>query len=316
MYLIEVVLDTLVNDDDHDTTESTEDLGEETLVQSVETLVLHDLASTVDTILVQTVSGGLLGLQHETTTDGVEGVVEGEDSGTSSGGDDDGGAETLQSLVLGVGVQTHDGTVQTELTSTVDEGTSNGDGGTTVQTGNTLFLDGLGETVVDTVELTLTGLQIRGKTGTSEIHGVAHNHGSSTSQTTSHQVVDQVHHELGVLVLLGEDGLEEVVEGEGGTLLGSVTQAVHEVTTPESSHTLFSSDALEAVTDASVRLDLTGDDLGVGVHGLHQNLDTLHGGHDGLGDGTNGTSQSKIANELVSLLFSHGCYKTNENERS
>ena len=270
----------------------------------------------MDTRLVETVGGGLLGLQHETTTDGVEGVVEGEDSGTSSGGDDDGRAETLQSLVLGVGVQTHDGTVQTELTGTVDEGTSNGDGGTTVQTGETLLLDGLGETVVDTVELTLTGLQIGGKTSTGEIHGVADNHSGSTTHTTSHQVVEQVHEELGVLVLLGEDGLEEVVEGKGGTLLGSVTQAVNKVTAPEGGDTLLGGHTPEAVSNTGVRLNLTGDNGGVGVHGLHQNLDTLHRGHDGLGDGTNGTTKGEIANKLVSLLVSHDCLCERTNERS
>jgi len=304
--LTQIIFNTFVDDNDHNTTETTEDLREEALVHTGQTFLLHDLSGAVDTVLVQAVSGGLLGLQHETTTNGIEGVVEGEDSGTGSSGDDDSGSETDETLVLGVGVQTHDGSIQTELTSTVNEGTSNGDSGTTVQTLETLLLDGLGEAVPDTVELTLTGLQVRGQTGTGEIHRVAHNHSGSTTQTTSHKIVQEEHGELLVLVLLGEDGLEKVVEGEGGTLLGGITQAVHEVTTPESSNTLLGGDTPEAVANTSVRLDLARDDLGVGVHGLHQNFDTLHRGHDGLGDGSDDTSQEEITDELVSLLIRHG----------
>jgi hypothetical protein len=92
--------------------------------------------------------------------------------------------------------------------------------------------------------------------------------------------------------------VDEVVEGEGGTLLGSVAEAVHEVTTPEGLHALVGTNAVEAVAHTLVWLDLSADDVGVGVHGLEEELDALDGGHDGLGDGANATADEEIGGEL------------------
>ena len=250
-YLVhtEVVLEAVVQDDDHDTTETTEDLGEGTLVHTGETLGGHDLAGAVDTRLVLALLLGQVRLEHHAAAHGVERVVERQDDGTGNGTNDDGRDETLDSLVLLVGVEAHDGSVKTELTSTVHEGTGNGDSGTTVQADNTLLLDGLGEAVEDAVELTLASGKIRSKAGTGVVERVADDHSGTSTETTSEQVGGEELGELSVLVVLREQTLEEVVERQSGTLLGSVSEAVHEVTTPEGADTLLGSNTAEAVDD-------------------------------------------------------------------
>jgi hypothetical protein len=260
---------------------------------------LEDGFEAVNGTLVEAVGDGLFGLEHHTTADGVEGVVEGHDDGTGSGDSDEGGDGSEGTLVLLVGVQVLDLGEASELTSTVDEGTNDGDGPAGVETSDTLGLDGGGDAVTNSGELGLAGTDVGGEAGTGEIEGVADGVGDGTSAATGGELGAEGLPEVGLGVVLGEDlVVDEIVEGEGGTLLGSITEAVDEVTSPEGFNTLFGGDTLEAVKDTIEALDLSADDIRVGVHSLEEELDTFDGGHGGLGDGTSGTSEDEILSEL------------------
>ena len=67
------------------------------------------------------------------------------------------------------------------------------------------------------------------------------------------------------MVILGEDLVQVVVEGERRPLLRRVAQAVDEVSTPEGSDTLLGGHSAERLTNAGVALDLAADDVRVGV---------------------------------------------------
>ena len=243
-------LQAVVEDDDHDSAETTEDLGERTLVHTGHTLGGEHLAGAVDTRLVLALLLGQVRLEHHAAAHGVERVVERQDDRTGQGTNDDGRDETLDALVLLVRVEAHDGSEETELSSTVHERTGDGHSGTTVQTDDTLLLDSLGQAVHDAVELALTGGKVGSKASTGVVKRVADDHGGTSTETTGQQVGTEVLGELLVLVVLGEQVLEEIVEGKSGTLLGSVAKAVHKVATPEGTDTLLSADAGEAVHDA------------------------------------------------------------------
>jgi hypothetical protein len=297
---IEDNLNAVISDDDDGATNTTEEFGDETLVETLGTFLLEDGGEAVDGTLVEALGDGLLGLEHHTTADGVEGVVEGHDDGTGGGDSDEGGDSAEDTLVLLVGVEVLDLGEAAELTSTVDEGASDGDGPAGVETGDTLGLDGGHDAVQDAVELGLAGADVGGEAGAGEVEGVADGVGDGAGETASDELGGEGLPELGLGVVLGEDlVVDEIVEGEGGTLLGSVAEAVDEVTTPEGADTLLGGDTLQAVHDTVVALDLSADDIRVGVHGLEEELDTLDGGHGGLGDGTSSTTDDEILEELL-----------------
>ena len=87
------------------------------------------------------------------------------------------------------------------------------------------------------------------------------------------------------LGVLREGALDAILEGEVERLGGEVADDVGHVTAPEGAEALLRGDAGEAVDDAGVAGDLAGDDLGVGILGLDEELDALDGGGRGLGDG-------------------------------
>jgi hypothetical protein len=297
---VEDNLDTVISDDDDGTADTTEEFGDDTLVETLGAFLLEDGGEAVDGALVEALGDGLLGLEHHTTADGVEGVVEGHDDGTGGGDGDEGGGGTEDTLVLLVGVEVLDLGEAAELTGTVDEGASDGDGPAGVEAGDTLGLDGGHDAVHDAVELGLAGADVGGEAGAGEVEGVADGVGDGTGEATGEELGGEGLPELGLGVVLGEDlVVDEIVEGEGGTLLGSVAEAVDEVTTPEGADTLLGGDTLQAVHDTVVALDLSADDIGVGVHGLEEELDTLDGGHGGLGDGTGDATDDEILEELL-----------------
>jgi len=296
-------LDTVVCDNDDHTAETTENFWENTLEHTGHAFVSHDFASAVDTGLVCALFLGDVRLKHHTTTDSVEWVVEWKNHGTSNGTNQKSGKDTNDAFVIFVWVEAHDGSVKSKLASTVHEGTCDGNGGTTVQTGETLLGHGLGEAVHNAVELSLSSAEVRSKTGSCEVKRVADNHCSSTTETSRKKVVNEVFSELLVLVDLWEKSIEEVVESKSGTLLRSVTEAVDQVTAPESADALLSSDTTEAVHNTSVWLDFSGDDPWVGVHGLHQDLHTFHRRHNSLGQSTNATTDNHVLQEGLLLLL-------------
>jgi hypothetical protein len=297
---VEDNLDAVISDDDERATNTTEEFGDEALVETLGAFLLEDGGEAVDGALVEALGDGLLGLKHHTTADGVEGIVEGHDDGTGGGDGDERRGGTEDTLVLLVGVEVLDLGEAAELTGTVDEGASDGDGPAGVETGDTLGLDCGHDAIHDAVELGLAGTDVGSETGAGEVEGVTDGVGDGTRETTSDELGSEGLPELGLGVVLGEDlVVDEIVEGKGGTLLGSIAEAVDEVTAPEGADTLFGGDTLQAVHDTVITLDLSADDIGVGIHGLEEELDALDGGHGGLGDGAGGTADDEILEELL-----------------
>merc|ERR1719150_2901578 len=202
--VIHVIFQSLVAHDNHNSTEASENFREQSLVHTLETFLLEDLDTAVNTGFVGSLSSRFLGLKHESSSNGVEWVVEWKDDCSGGGGDDDSRHESLDSGVALVRVQSHDGSVQTKLSCPVHESSCNRNCSTTVQTPESLLLDGLGKAVEKSVELSFSGSEVTGKTSTGEVKRVADNHGSGTTKTTSHQVVEHVFHEFFIFVCFGE----------------------------------------------------------------------------------------------------------------
>merc|ERR1712167_338743 len=90
--------------------------------------------------------------------------------------------------------------------------------------------------------------------------------------------------EVGLRAVLGEELLDAVLERQVEGLGREVTNDVRQVTTPERSKALLGQDAAEAVADAGVPRHLAGHDAGVGILRLNDELHTLDGSGERLGD--------------------------------
>ena len=201
--------------------------------------------------------------------------------------------------VLLVGVHSREGIKETEVNSTVGDDTNNGNTDTVVQSSHTSRGDGLFDAVGKAVELLLSTSDIGGETCTSVVKGVNDGEGSGSSKTTRGHVDSEELGKLGVLVCLGEEGLNSVLEGEVEGLGGEITDDVGEVSTPEGANALLAGYTGEAVNDAGVTGDLSGDNFGVGILGLDEELDTLDGGGAGLGHGSGDTAGKEVYYEIA-----------------
>ena len=67
---------------------------------------------------------------------------------------------------------------------------------------------------------------------------------------------------------------------------------------PEGTDSLLGGDAAEAVDDAGVAFDLTGDNLGVSILRLDKELDALDGGSAGLGDSAGDAARKEVHEEI------------------
>ena len=259
-------------------TNGTQGIGTGSLEQGTNTFVGHNLGEAVHGALVHPFFLGLFRLHLQTTTDSIKGVggVTGRD-GRSLGADKLGGGTVEAVFVLLVRVVTREGVEQTKVDTTVRNDTNNGHTNTIVKGRNTTTLDGLDKTVKETIELLLSTTDIRSQTSTGVIEGVHNHQRSGTSQTTRSHVDGKELAEFSLLVSLGEQGLDGVLKGKVEGLCGEVTDNVGQVTTPESTNTLFAGHTDKAVHDTSVSGHLSTDNLGVGILGLDQKLDTLNG---------------------------------------
>ena len=225
----------------------------------------------------------------------------GGDSGNLGG--EETGDESHESHILLVGVESHDGVEQTELETTVDNDTGNGGTETIVDGSGSLVGSGLTEAIEDTVEGLFFTTDIGSETCSGEIEGVADAEGESSSETSRGEVDSEEAPELGLGVVLGEHSLEGILEGQVEGLLGEVSHNVGTVSSPEGGETLLGSDASEAVSHALVSLDLSGDDLGVSILSLDEELDTLDGSGKSLGNSTNGTTDGEVKEPGLSHII-------------
>lgn len=290
-----------VENKDKGSSDGTESVSTSSLEQSSCTFLPDDLLEAVNGSTVNPFLLGLLRLHLKPTADGVEWVrdVSGA-NGRSLGADKLGGCAEETVLILLVRVVSRKGIEKSKVGSTVRDDTGNGNSNTVVKTSDTRALDGLGDTVNETVELLLAGTDIGSKSGTGVIERVDNEQRSGSGQTTRGHVDAEEGDEVLVLVNLGENSLDGILEGKVESLGGEVSDDVGQVSTPESSNSLLGSDTGEAVNNTSVSGNLSRHNLGVGILSLDQKLDTLNGGGGGLGDGTGHTSGQKVDDEISS----------------
>ena len=191
---------------------------------------------------------------HHATTDCINGV------GSETGSNSDNVTDNESSSDTRVGrKERHDRIVETKVETTVDEDTDKGDVETTVETLDTIALEGLLVNIEESIELTLAialgGLEIIGKTSTGVVERVHEGKGTSTSKTATGNVLGKLQG-IGIILcnLEGGDGLNLALEGKVESLGGEVSEAVGEVGSPEGSKTLVSHDPASAIHNASKRL--------------------------------------------------------------
>ena len=283
------------------TASSSEDVGESSLEESTTTFVKIDSLEAVHSALVHFLLTA--GVHHESTTDGIKRV--GSDASTDSD-DLSEGPHGEDVGLLGIGEENGlTGVEHTEIGGAISDNTDDRDTETSVETLRAVLLSDLHEAVDETTELTVTtGADIGGKTGTSEIERVDDTEGCSTGSTTRGAVTEEEFDGLGLGVVRVEPLLVQILEGEVEGLSGEVPDDVGQVTSPEGSDTLLLDDSLEAVTNTVV--SILRFDSGRGILYLEEELDSLDGSDNRLGDGSGYTAHHKVNNERLLLrTFRH-----------
>mmetsp|Transcript_20736 Transcript_20736/g.60308 ORF Transcript_20736/g.60308 Transcript_20736/m.60308 type:complete len:319 (-) Transcript_20736:82-1038(-) len=291
-----------VEHEHHRSTNRTEGVGTSTLKKGSGALLLHNLAEAVSGALVHPLGLRLLRLHLKTTTDSVKGVrsitgTDGRGLGTSELG-----CRTDEAiLILLVGVVSGEGVEQAEVHTTVRNDTDNRNTNSVVKSTNTRRRNSLLQTVKKAVELCLTSPDVRGETSTGVVKGVNNTQGARSGHATRCHVDQEKLSEFGLLVSLGEHGLNSVLEGEVERLGGEIPDDVGQVSTPKGIDTLLLCDAGEAVNNSGVTGDLAGDNLRVGILGLDEELHALDGGGAGLGDSTRSAARKEVNHEVTHL---------------
>ena len=138
----------------------------------------------------------------------------------------------------------------------------------------------LGEAVDETVELAIRALANVGtEAGAREVKGVDDEEGGGAGESARGHVDTEPRPELLLLVVLGEDALEEILEGEVESLGREVADDVREVAAPQCVDALLLRHSCEGVRDALVPRHLAGGDPRVGILGLDDQLDALCSPH-------------------------------------
>lgn len=277
------------------TTSTTQDVGESALEEGRRSFLLGDLDPAVEGVLVHDIGLGTTGLHHHTSSDGIEWI--GDDTGGCGYNLSDGPRDEDRG-VLRVWQHSLGSIEATEVGSTIDDNTLDRHVEATVQTDHTVRLDGLLQTIDQTVVLTLGSgtADISAQSGTGEVKWVDEAQRGGTSGTTGSEVTQEVAPELCVLVdATQEDLFVHILEGEVQRLGWEVPDHVGKVTSPESSEALFFGDANKAIDDTFVLL-VDGNLLGGSLH-LEQQLDALDRGDGSLGHGSGDTSGQEILGE-------------------
>jgi hypothetical protein len=304
---VEPRLDLSVEYEHEGTTCAAEYVGEGTLEEGTGALLSGDLSDAVHGASVLDIGTSAARLHHQSSANGVKRV--GDD--TSADGDDLGESEECDgACLLHVGEEDGFTSVEaTEVRGTVGNDTDDGDTETLVETLGTISGSYFLEAVNETVELTsLAGADVSSESGTGEVERVDHTEGSGTSGTTGGAVTNEELYLLGLGIEGAEDLLVDILEGEVKGLSGEISDDVGSVSSPESSETLFVVDARKAITNTGVLLHVggwglasLGSLLAHGVLDLKEELDTLDGGDDGLGDGGGDTTDHEIGEEALVL---------------
>lgn len=158
--------------------------------------------------------------------------------------------------------------VATEIQSSVGDDSTYRDREALVKAKETIGLVNLGQTVEETVELSLSLANIGGETGTGEVQGVDEAEGCSASGTTRCEVTKEKLETIGLGVVGAKVFLKGILEGKVKGLGREITDHIGEITTVKSANTLSFHHTSEAVTDTSVAGDFSGLNFRVSVLSL------------------------------------------------
>merc|ERR1719284_1903648 len=248
-------------------------------------------------LVLDTATGG----HHHTSSDGVNGV--GHQS--SSDGHTPTKEEGEGNIGSGSKKKGLQGIKKTEVHSTVDEDTDSRDGEASVETLDTVGLEGLGVDIDETIELSLASLALGviGQPGSGVVKRVDEEEGHGSSHTTRQDVHGEL---LGLAGILGggEGDLDGVLEGKVQSLGWEVSEHIGQVSSPEGVDSLSLEHSGGAVNDTSVRLVKTSllDHL---ILVLDQELDSLNWSGSSLGDSSSNTSKHEVLNKSKLLLVTH-----------
>ena len=187
---------------------TTENVGTSTLEERLGALLGNDLGTSIEHGLVVNRSTGS---HHHTTTDGIQWIGSQTSTNGNTPSETEGGKEgTLEGANkddrLWKCIRTYNGldnkqemlterVVDTEVETTVDDDTDDRRDEASVETGNTVRLEGLAVDIDETVELaissTLGGLGVVRETGTSVVERVDEEQGRSTSSTTRGDIASE-----------------------------------------------------------------------------------------------------------------------------
>lgn len=279
----EVGLDLVVENEHKGTTGSSDDVREGSLEESLGSLLFKDLGKAIHCACVLNVATLLARLHHQSSADGIKGVRD------DTGGNGNELSETPDGEEVGrldvVEQKNFAGVEHTEVGSAVSDDTDDRDAKTSVESLGAVRESDLAEAVYESVELAgFARTDVSSEAGTSEVEWVDDGEGGGTSSSTGHAVSEEELEGFLLGVIWAEDLLVEILASKVEGLGGEVTDYVGRVASPEGSETLFLGHAGEAVTNALVSVLWC--DVLVGILNLQEELDTLDGGDEGLGDGS------------------------------
>jgi hypothetical protein len=244
-------LDLVVEDEHESSSGSSEDVGERSLEESGGTLVGDDPFEAIYSSLVLLLLDWSSRLHHESSSDGVEWV------GDNTGG----GGHSLSEHPHGKDVglldvfeeESFSSIEETEVGSSVEEDTNDGDLETLVESTSTVLGGDLPEAIDEPVELSVSSTSdVSSQSGSGEVEWVHNAKRSRTSSTSRQAVSDEEFAWLRLWVVWAEDLLVGVLEGEVEGLSWEVSDDVGQVSSPERGSSLLSLHSSEAVADTLV----------------------------------------------------------------
>jgi len=211
---------------------TTENVSTSTVEERGDAFLGDDLSGTIQRALVL---DSLTRGHHHTTTNGIQRIR----GKTGNDGDSPSKSERGEERSLEWSGENHrlEGIVETEVATAVDDNSDARDPETSVETNETIGLEGLGVDINETLELALSSLLgslvVVGKTGTGVVKRVHEAERQSSSQTTRGHVTTEP---LEVAILISsevEQGLELFLEGQVQGLGGEITEHVGPVSSPQ-----------------------------------------------------------------------------------
>mmetsp|Transcript_151931 Transcript_151931/g.368924 ORF Transcript_151931/g.368924 Transcript_151931/m.368924 type:complete len:338 (-) Transcript_151931:85-1098(-) len=297
----EVGLGPVVEHEHQGAPDAADHICQEPLVQALcHALLGSNLLEAVHGALVEVLLHGLLRLHLQAPAHGVEGVGGARTNGDCRLGSGKGCHGAQDTLVLLPRVQAGDRVEGAELQPAVPHDANHRDPKTCVKCHDASWALGCAvHAVAQAGECLLARADVGGKPRPRVVQGVNNAETSRCSQAARDEVGAKELCELGLGVVLGEHLFEGVLEGQVEGLRGEVADAVGEVPVPEAPHALLLVNAHAAVNDALVPWHLAAADLGVGILGLHHELDALNGSSERLRNGPGDSAEREVDEERL-----------------